>query len=132
MSRYFSLSASKRGRNSIFIQSTFPVSVFTASTFILDKAKPFPRVLKIINSKVTCMFFFYLDYHFSNSSDHWKSHPNWNWFFWDHLCLLGPPQRTWVLELGWQMIQHRRCPAFVLYFPFDKNLPSTLWALFMT
>lgn len=43
MSSDLSLSASQHERNSRFIQGIFPVNVFTASTFILDKAKPIPR-----------------------------------------------------------------------------------------
>jgi len=45
MSSDLSLSASQHERNSRFIQGIFPDSIFTASAFILDKAKPIPRCL---------------------------------------------------------------------------------------
>lgn len=79
MSSHLSLSASQHERNSRFIQGIFPVNVFTASTFILDKARPIPRgffFFKIIYSGFP-LHIFSLDLYFFMSSDHWKIIPKW-------------------------------------------------------
>lgn len=80
MSSDLSLSASHHGRNSRFIQGIIPVSVFTAFTFILDKAKPVPRglgffIYLIIYNRV--LHIFSLDFYFSISSDHRKIILKW-------------------------------------------------------